>query len=410
MAKNNRRMLLVLFSIAVAVILLAAFASMRGNDVPIRAARVVRENVTATIVTNGKIEPIDNFEAHAPAPATVKRVLVQQGDHVKAGQLLLQLDDADARAQAQKALAQLRGAEADLNAVRGGGTHEEVLTNESELIKARGDLDGARRNYEALQGLLKTGAASSAEVDQAKARMQAAQAHVSLLEQKKSSRFSTPEVTKVVAQEQQARSAYDAAQDLLQHLSIRAPRAGIVYSLPVRAGNYINGGDLLVQVANLSQVQVRAFVDEPEIGRLAPSEPVTVTWDALPGRSWSGTLSRVPTTITMRGTRSVGEITCMIANPDMKLLPNVNVNVTVTTALHENVLTVPREAIRQDDGQRYVFQVVNGVVRRRNVQTSLSSPTRIEVDKGLGENSLVALGSLSAHGLRDGMGVRVVQQ
>jgi len=410
MAKNNRRMLLVLFSIAVAVILLAAFASMRGNDVPIRAARVVRENVTATIVTNGKIEPIDNFEAHAPAPATVKRVLVQQGDHVKAGQLLLQLDDADARAQAQKALAQLRGADADLNAVRGGGTHEEVLTNESELIKARGDLDGARRNYEALQGLLKTGAASSAEVDQAKARMQAAQAHVSLLEQKKSSRFSTPEVTKVVAQEQQARSAYDAAQDLLQHLSIRAPRAGIVYSLPVRAGNYINGGDLLVQVANLSQVQVRAFVDEPEIGRLAPSEPVTVTWDALPGRSWSGTLSRVPTTITMRGTRSVGEITCMIANPDMKLLPNVNVNVTVTTALHENVLTVPREAIRQDDGQRYVFQVVNGVVRRRNVQTSLSSPTRIEVDKGLGENSLVALGSLSAHGLRDGMGVRVVQQ
>ncbi|MBV9087394.1 MAG: biotin/lipoyl-binding protein, partial [Acidobacteriaceae bacterium] len=197
MAKNNRRMLLVLFSIAVAVILLAAFASMRGNDVPIRAARVVRENVTATIVTNGKIEPIDNFEAHAPAPATVKRVLVQQGDHVKAGQLLLQLDDADARAQAQKALAQLRGAEADLNAVRGGGTHEEVLTNESELIKARGDLDGARRNYEALQGLLKTGAASSAEVDQAKARMQAAQAQVSLLEQKKSSRFSTPEVTKV---------------------------------------------------------------------------------------------------------------------------------------------------------------------------------------------------------------------
>jgi HlyD family secretion protein len=230
------------------------------------------------------------------------------------------------------------------------------------------------------------------------------------LEQKKSSRFSTPEVTKVVAQEQQARSAYDAAQDLLQHLSIRAPRAGIVYSLPVRAGNYINGGDLLVQVANLSQVQVRAFVDEPEIGRLAPSEPVTVTWDALPGRSWAGTLSRVPTTITMRGTRSVGEITCMIANPDMKLLPNVNVNVTVTTALHENVLTVPREAIRQDDGQRYVFQVVNGVVHRRNVQTSLSSPTRIEVDKGLGENSLVALGSLSAHGLRDGMGVRVVQQ
>jgi HlyD family secretion protein len=410
MARNNRRMLLILVSIALAVILLAAFASLRGNDVPIRAAHAVRENVAATITTNGKIEPLDNFEAHAPAPATVKRVLVQQGDHVKAGQLLVQLDDADARAQAEKALAQLRAAEADLKAVRGGGTHEEVLTTESELVKARGDLESARRNYEALQGLLKTGAASPGEVDQAQLRMKAAQAQVSLLEQKKSSRFSDPEVTKVVAQQQQARSAYEAAQDLLQHLNVRAPRAGVVYALPVRAGNYINAGDLLVQVADLSRMQVRAFVDEPEIGRLAPSEPVTVTWDALPGRTWKGTLTRVPTTIAMRGTRSVGEITCTISNADLKLLPNVNVNVSVTTALHENALTVPREAIRQDDGQRYVFEVIHGVLHRRDVQTSISSATRIEVDQGLSDNALVALASLSAHGLKNGMGVRVMQQ
>jgi len=160
----------------------------------------------------------------------------------------------------------------------------------------------------------------------------------------------------------------------------------------------------------LSQLQVRAFVDEPEIGRLAPSEPVTITWDALPGRSWKGSLTRIPTTVTMRGTRSVGEITCTISNPDMKLLPNVNVNVSVITAMHDNVLTVPREAIRQDDGQRYVFEVVNGVLRRRDVTTALSSATRIEVSKGLNDNALVALASMSAHGLKDGMGVRVVQK
>jgi HlyD family secretion protein len=284
------------------------------------------------------------------------------------------------------------------------------LTTESELVKARADLENARRNYEALQGLLKTGAASPAEVDQAQLRMKSAQAQVSLLEQKKNSRYSTPEVTKVLAQEQQARSAYGAAQDLLQHCNVRAPRAGVVYSLPVRAGNYINAGDLLVQVADLSQMQVRAFVDEPEIGRLAPSQSVTVSWDALPGRSWKGSLTRVPTTITMRGSRSVGEITSTISNSDMKLLPNVNVNVTVVTAVHDNALTVPREAIRQDDGQRYVFEVVNGVLHRRDVQTSISSPTRIEVSNGLNDNALVALASMSAHGLKDRMGVRVVQQ
>ena len=77
--------------------------------------------ITASISTNGKIEPITNFEAHAPVATTVTRVDVQQGDWAKAGQLLLQLQDADAQAQAARAEAQLRGAQADLNAVSHGG-------------------------------------------------------------------------------------------------------------------------------------------------------------------------------------------------------------------------------------------------------------------------------------------------
>src|SRR5512135_1010339 len=97
---KNKRLMLVLVGTAVAVILLAAFASLRGNEVSVRADNAVRATIAAAITTNGKIEAVDNFEAHAPAPATVKRVLVQQGDRVKAGQLLVQLDDADARSQA----------------------------------------------------------------------------------------------------------------------------------------------------------------------------------------------------------------------------------------------------------------------------------------------------------------------
>jgi HlyD family secretion protein len=406
---KNKRLMLVLVGIAVAVILLAAFASLKGKEVPVRVDRVQRTDIAASITTNGKIQAINNFEAHAPAPTTVKRVLVQQGDHVKPGQLLLQLDDVDARAQAAKALADLRSAEAAMKAVQGGGTKEEVLTTQSELIKARGDLGAAQRNYQAMQDLERRGAASPAEVQAAKNRLDAAQAQVSLLEQKQTSRYSHPEVAKVAAQEQEAQTAYSAAEDLLKQLNIRAPREGIVYALPVRAGSYVQAGELLVQVADLSTVELVAFVDEPDIGRLTPGEKVTVTWDALPGRSWVGSVTRVPTTVIMRGTRSVGEITCTVPNPDLKLLPNVNVNVNVTTARHDNVLTVAREAIRQDDGQRYVYEVNNGTLHKRDVQTSISNPTRIEVTEGLRDNTLVALNSLNGRALRDGMPVRVVQ-
>src|SRR5512135_641045 len=114
---KNRRLLVVLAGIAAAIVVLGAFVSLRRGEIQIRAERAVRGNIASTITTNGKIEPIDNFEAHAPAPATVKRVLVREGDRVRAGQLLVQLDDAEARAQAAKALAQLKAAQADLQAV-----------------------------------------------------------------------------------------------------------------------------------------------------------------------------------------------------------------------------------------------------------------------------------------------------
>src|ERR1051326_5454052 len=82
------------------LVVVVAFTSMRRSDTPLHAEHAIRGAVVASISTNGKIEAADNFEAHAPAPATVKKLLVKEGDTVKAGQILLQLDDAQERAQA----------------------------------------------------------------------------------------------------------------------------------------------------------------------------------------------------------------------------------------------------------------------------------------------------------------------
>ncbi len=76
----------------------------------------------------------------------------------------------------------------------------------------------------------------------------------------------------------------------MHHSNVTAPFAGTVYQVPVKRGAYVNGGELLVQVANLEKVRVRAFVDEPEIGRLAKGQKVEIKWDAIPGRTWNGTL------------------------------------------------------------------------------------------------------------------------
>src|SRR5581483_9594609 len=181
------------------------------------------------------------------------------------------------------------------------------------------------------------------------------------------------------------------------------PFAGEAYFMPLKVGNFVNPGDLLVQVADLSHVIVRAFVDEPDIGKLSVGQAVTVTWDALPGRSWQGKVTQVPTTVTVRGSRSVGEVVSDIDNSDHKLLPNTNVSVLIVTAKHENVLTVPREAIHQEDGTRYVLEVVNDQLVRRDVETSIANLTDIEVTKGVSDGAKIALGAYNNQPLQSGM-------
>jgi len=380
----------------------------RPGPLKVRTTTVERGPIRSLISTNGKVEPIQNFEAHSPVPTTVKRLFVKEGDHVRQGQLLLQLEDADLRSQAARAQAQMKSAQADQSDLDTGGTREELLTLDSQLAKARNARDAAQRNLDALRRLQQQGAASAGEVKQAEDALQRAQADATLLEQKKKDRYSQPEVAKVQAQGAEARAAYDAAEDALRKSSVRAPFDGIVYALPVKQGAYVQTGDLLLQEGVLSHMLVRTFVDEPDIGRLAPGQKIEVTWDALPGRIWNGTVSTIPSTVKLRGARNVGEVTCTIDNKDLRLLPNVNVGVTVITAEHSSALTLLREAVRMDDTKPYVFQIVDGELKRREVEVSLQNLTQVEITSGLSEHSVVVLSSADSKPLLDGARAKVV--
>ena len=366
-----------------------------------------RGPIRSLVSTNGKIEPIQNFEAHAPISTTVKRLLVKEGDHVRKGQLLLQLDDADIRTQAARALAQVKAAQADQSALTKGGTQEEVLTLNAQLVKAHSAHDVAQRNLDALRRLQKDGAASPGEVRQAEDALQRAQADVTLLEQKQKDRYSKPEAARIEAQGAEAQAAYDAAEDALRKSSVLAPFDGMVYSLPVKQGAFVQAGELLLQEADLSKVLVRAFVDEPDVGRLQVGQKVEITWDAVLGRTWTGTVSTVPSTVKLHGSRNVGETTCVVDNKDLRLLPNVNVGVTIVVAEHSNVLTLQRDALRIDETKPYVFRIVDKRLKRQHIEFSLQNLTRVEITSGLSEGDQVALPAEDKP-LSDGAVVKVV--
>ena len=392
----------VVFLVAVSAGLFQMFRPLR---IRVSTTSPSRQDIHSTISTNGKVEPVQNFEAHAAMPGTVRNVLVHEGQKVRKGQLLVQLDDADARAQLARAQAQLKQAEAG-----SGDIQTQNATSQADLTKATLERNEAQRSLDALQRLKERGAASQAEVDAAQDRLNKANADITALQHRTGAQALQVRDASGQAAIATARASIAAAQQLIADSNVTAPFDGTVYQLAAKRGAYLNAGDLILAVADLSRMQVRAFVDEPEIGHLKIGQPVKIIWDALPGRTWQGQVATVPSTVVARGNRNVGELLTSVANEDRALLPNTNVGVTIFTSNRDNALVLPREAVHEEDGKNYIYVVKDMHLQRRLVQLGVSNLTHVEILNGLSDGESVAVNSLSPTPLRDGVRVKIMEQ
>ena len=159
--------------------------------------------------------------------------------------------------------------------------------------------------------------------------------------------------------------------------------------------------------ADLHHLRVRAYFDEPEIGRLAVGQSIQIKWDAKPELSWQGHIIRIPSTIITYGTRNVGEVLVQIEDADGELLPDTNVTVTVTTEREANALTIPRDALHPEGGKTYVYKVVGDQLVRTPVVTGTPSLTQAPILSGLKEGDWVATGTTNGVPLQEGIPIQV---
>jgi HlyD family secretion protein len=400
-----------LWIVAVLVLLLVFYGVRAASreQLTLRVAEVTRGDLVSQISTNGKVEPQVNFEAHSPVAATVKALNVHEGDKVREGELLLQMDDTEARSRLAATRAAVKGAQAALDAMQRGGTQEERLSLSGELNRTKIDRDQAAHDLAALQQLQKSGAASASEVATARQRLELANSSMNTLEQRQTSRYASADLEHARASLADAQAANAAAQAIINQCNIRAPFAGTVYSLPVSRTEFIEQGKLLLQMADLTRIQVRGYFDEPELGKLALGQPIKIVWDAKPGRAWHGHVARIPSTVISYGTRNVGEVLVAVDDPDGTLLPNTNVTVTVTTQHEENVLSIPREALHTDNGTGFVFVLRDDKLHRTPVKLGTISLTQVGILEGLKDHDVVALSSTSGQPLSDGASSRIAK-
>jgi HlyD family secretion protein len=375
----------------------------------VQIVSVTREDLSASITGNGKVEPIAPTIARAEFPTFVADVKAAEGQSVRKGQLILTLDAADVRAQLSQARADLLAAQTDLRNARAGGPPDDVAQLEGDLQNAETKVANLERTQQALAQLVTKGAATQEEVAQNQAALATARANLQTFQQKNAALKQRASVTVESAslRVKQQQDLVAALEEKVRSATVIAPVDGTLYSLPVRKGDFVKLGDVLAEMADLRHVRVRAFVDEPDLGSLAQNEGVQVLWDAMPNRIWNGKVEQVPKQVVARGSRSVGEVLCSVDNNQVELLPNVNVEVRVLVHEQRGVLVIPRGAVRYDQGQHFVLAYDGDAVHRRDIKVGVAGADKYEVLSGLGLGDKVALpGEVD---LRDGMKVRATE-
>lgn len=393
-------------AVLVTVVLILA---NRDQAPEVQIAQVNRENLSASITSNGRVEPVQPFLAVAKYFTEVDRVDATEGQAVRKGQVILVLDSYAPQQQLDKARADLLTAQEQLREAHTGGPPVQVAQIEGDLQKAKIDLANLEKNQEALKKLVAEKAATQQELESNQIKIAEAQATVQTLEQQKAALATQAQVNVESAKlaEQQARSQIATFENEVATATVRSPIDGILYSLPVHSGQYVQVGQPVAEVADLHKVRVRAFVDEPDLGVLAPNLPVQITWDGLQGHVWYGRTETVPKQVTTQGVRSVGEVLCSVQNSNLELIPNLSVDVRIEWSQRQNALVVPRGAVHTDGSQHFVFVVSDDTLHRRAVQLGIADPTVFEVVSGLSEGDQVALsGEIT---LREGMTVQPVE-
>ncbi|HOQ43879.1 MAG TPA: efflux RND transporter periplasmic adaptor subunit [Bryobacteraceae bacterium] len=381
-----------LIVIAVPIVALAWWIHRRNTsprEVPF--TKVKRESLVSMLSTNGKVEPAEWVFVKAERPGVVLRVLVEKGQRVEKGALLVELDPRDARAEVASAEAAVAGARAQLQVMMEGGRSAEKVEIENALERNRRELRIAERDYESLKRLLEKHAATKMEVAEALQKVQQLQADIEALERKRAALVESADRASAEAKLREAEAALEQARTRLARSRIVAPISGTVYELSARRGSYVNTGDTVAEIGELGTLRVRVYVDEPELGRVAEGMPAVITWDAMPERQWKGTVEKMPTQIVALGTRQVGEVIVTIENADQSLLPGTNINAEIISQVVDNGLTIPKEAIRRENDKMGVYVLRGDHVEWQDVELGASSVTRAVVTQGLSEGDLVAL-------------------
>ena len=365
------------------------------------AYAITRGDVVQTVVASGRaVNPL-RIEIGSQVTGAVARIPVQEGQNVEAGQVLIELEGAELRAQVDQARAALAQAEGHLRQLR----ETTLPTAQQSLRQARANLVDAQRQYERSRELHATGFVGPAQLDSARRNVEVAESQLRAAQLQVDDNGPQGNAQRLAQMGvDQARAALQVAQANLDHTVIRTPLAGTLINRDVERGAVVMPGKTLMVLSPSGETQLVVQVDEKNLALIALGQPALASADAYPARRFDAQVVYVnPGVDPQRG--SV-EVKLRVPSPPDYLRQDMTVSVDIEVARHAGALAAPGDALHDPSSARpWVWSVVDGRARRHPVRIGLRGDTRFEIVDGLQAGDVVLGGQAAA--VKDGRRVRV---
>jgi HlyD family secretion protein len=387
--------------VAVVLALVIVFVVRARLGTRVETVSVQREDLVQSVVSTGRVIATARIELGTQVAGTVARVLVEEGDRVAAGQLLVQLVDDEARAAAAQARAVHDEAVARIRQLGITG----LPVAEQARRQAEADVVLARNEYQRVSELAAQGFFSAAKLDEAKRNIDSAEARLrSARTQADASRPAGSDHALVVARAEQARRAVEAASAKLDWTRITAPVAGVVLKRRAEPGDVAPAGTRLVALG-AGALQLALLVDEKNVGWLQVGQRASAVADAYPDKPFEARILRIaPEVDAQRGTV---EVKLAIDAPPGFLKPDMTVSGELVVAKRAGVLTLPAEVLRDAAGaQPWVLVARDGLAVRQPLKLGLRGSGRVEIVSGLSAGDAVVGPEQAA--IKDGTRIRAV--
>jgi HlyD family secretion protein len=361
--------------------------------------QAARQEIRMTVNTNGVIEPIERSEVYAQIDGRVTRIPVQEGEEISAGQLLMELESEQIRAALAEANTALLEARRLEKAVLSGPPKDEIAALDAAIDEAALQLEETEKDLKTEEALFARGAVARVAVDTLRKQRDQLRLRVDSQKRRKQQfldRYSSEEKQweQDKVRELAGQARFLEQQRMLE--TVASPKSGRIFSLEVKPGAYVTRGQLLAKLNQPGKIRLRAYVDEPDLGRVAEGQPVEITWDGLPDRKWTGVVERPAEQVVAMDNRTVGHVICSIEGSPEELIPNLNVKVEITTLRKADTIVVPRGAVFSPDGVRSVRIFDGKTAVTKPVISGIVTMEEIEILEGLGEGDEVLINPLDA--------------